>query len=162
MNRNRRNRPNVGSALTFSVRRWTPDFPGSDGQPRVDVWCDRCGFRADIGVEITDLDEAKHLEATKAHRCMPPTFAWDEWRHLAFEAGMHPDTACAGRALLREHHQHMWGGSLSPDAMLKWGCRAPEEARAAWEAALDKGNDLEKEGIQPRTGATGKLLARDQ
>ena len=44
--------------------------------------------------------------------CLPGTYPWDEWKQEALAAGLFPETASLGRAVMREAFQHNWCDQL--------------------------------------------------
>jgi len=51
--------------------------------------------------EPTELD--RRLDA-----CAPGAYPWDDWQREALAAGLSPDLAALGRAVMREAYQHDW------------------------------------------------------
>jgi hypothetical protein len=54
-----------------------------------------------IPYESSELDRC--MEA-----CAPGAYPWDDWQREALAAGLSPDLAALGRAVMREAYQHNW------------------------------------------------------
>jgi hypothetical protein len=76
--------------------------------------------------------DEEHLAAAERHVCPDARYPWDLWRREAAARGMDPETADAGRALIREQYQHSWNIGLDLDKMLRRGLRAPKASRRRW------------------------------
>lgn len=134
----------VARLITFRWHRW--EFPA--GTPRRGLTCNRCDCPGSYPAEST-APELEHVEAAKRHRCPELPYEWDDWRREAWAKNMDPQAAQAGRALLREHYQHQWGGSADPDAMMRRGLRSPRAALRRWSRLLADGNEAELRGARP-------------
>lgn len=77
--------------------------------------------------------------------CSCGNFPWDHWKERALAAGMRPELAVLGRAVMREAYQHAWNEDLQRvcgwedegNAMLVAALEAPEQAAAEWQSLLD-------------------------
>jgi hypothetical protein len=137
--------------VTFRWHRW--EYP--EGTARLGLTCDRCDSPGSPHVDPLNLSEEAHLEASKAHKCYPGPYHWDDWRRTAFDRGMDAETASAGRALIREHYQHGWEGELDTDGMMELGLQSPDKARARWDRSLDRGARTEQAGRRPMLRGRG-------
>lgn len=89
---------------------------------------------------------------------------WDEFHRKALAAGMKPATAAAGRALMRECHQHQWEHYLGSEIrklcgyedaganMISFGLAHAEIAADLWEHLT-----IDDAGNNPRSRTPKKL-----
>jgi hypothetical protein len=134
--------------LSFSWHVW--EYPA--GSERRGLTCDACDCNASYPVEAT-APHADHLFQAPKHVCQTFQYEWDEWRREAWERGMEREAAQAGRALIRECHQHAWPWEPDTRAMMVRGLRDPKGAARRWSRLLDHGNDRELAGLPVRTPA---------
>jgi hypothetical protein len=121
----------MARVLIFTWHRW--EYP--KGTLRRRLICGRCGYSASHDVDPT-APAPEHKAATSRHVCPAPLFFWDDWRREAFELGMLPAAAEAGRALIREAHQHAWPWEPNTAAMMALGLANGRRAARRWARIL--------------------------
>lgn len=77
--------------------------------------------------------------------CSYGQFPWDHWQKRALPAGVPPELAVLGRAVMREAYQHAWSEELQRacgwedegDGMIELALETPKLAFATWQNLLD-------------------------
>lgn len=77
-------------------------------------------------------------------------FAWDRWEQSALAAGLAPELATLGRAVIREAYQHGWPAPLQEECgwfdsgaqMLRLAQAEPHFAKIRWAYLLESDGDF--------------------